>query len=110
MPPSYIWTVPEERQWAEVSVGFSISEDEFLGHCFWVRAPSRLGAHIWIHFLLALLSTGSGSPCAVPVLTKQPVGAPGFPKSAALWGVHGSVAPISGTGTFCSNEKVLNAT
>lgn len=80
MPPSYIWTVPEERQWAEVSVGFSISEDEFLGHCFWVRAPSRLGAHIWIHFLLALLSTGSGSPCAVPVLTKQRVGATGFPK------------------------------
>lgn len=91
-------------------VRFSMTEDEFLGRCFWVGAPPRLDAHTWIQFLLALLSTGSGSPCVVPVPTKQHVGAPGFPRSAALRGVHGSVAPISGTGTFSSSEKVLNAT
>lgn len=95
---------------AEVSGGFSITEEEFPGHCFWVWAPPRLGAHIWIPFLLILVSTGSGSPCAVSVLTKQHWRTLGLPKSAALWGVHGSVAPISGTSTFCSSEKVLNAT
>lgn len=95
---------------AEVSVGFSITEEGFPGHCFWVWAPPRLGAHIWIWFLLALVSTELDSPCAAPVLTKQHWGTPGLPRSAALQGVHGSVAPISGTGTFYSSEKVLNAT
>lgn len=79
----------------EVSVGFSITEEEFPGHCFWVWAPPRLGAHIWIWFLLALVSTGSGFPRAVPVLTRQHWGTAGLPKTAALRGVHGSMAPVS---------------
>lgn len=59
---------------------------------------------------VALLSTGSGSPCVMLVPPQQYVGALGFPRSAALWSVCGSVAPVSGTGTCCSSEKVLNAT
>lgn len=33
---------------AEVLAGFSITKEEFPGHWFWVWAPLRLGAHIWI--------------------------------------------------------------
>lgn len=59
---------------------------------------------------VALLSTGSGSPCVVFVPPQQYVGALGFPKSVPLRSVHGGVAPVSGTGTCGSSEKVLNAT
>lgn len=83
-----------------MSVGFRISEEEFLGHCFGVWAPPRLGAHFWMQFLLALLSTGPGSPCVLLVPPQQYGGALGFPNIAALWSVHGSMAPVSGTGTF----------
>lgn len=93
---------PSGKQWAEVSVGLSISEDVFLGHCFGVCAPPRLGAHIWIcTHLVPACPAEDQAHSLVPVPAKQQdllwalhcVSTAGFPKSVALWGVHGSTAP-----------------
>lgn len=88
-------------------LGGRLSRTTVLG----LRASQARCAHLELHTSGSRFPCwGSGSSSAVPVPAKQRVTTAGLPKSAALWSVHGSVAPISRSGTCRSSEKVLNAT